>query len=163
MQTDIGASPGSQLLPVLSGLIDLLRQLQGPDQPSSVALTVLRLLSEHGAGRVTDLARLARVSQPGMTQLVGRMEKAGLVRRVADPGDGRVVLVELTAAGREQRARTFASHAATLDALFEQLDPRDSDVIRQAVPALLRLVDAGQRGIAAEARPAEPVPARPAR
>ncbi|MEV0567548.1 MarR family transcriptional regulator [Dactylosporangium sp. NPDC050588] len=143
MQTESGASPGSQLLPVLSGLVDLLRQLQGPEQPSSVALTVLRLLAERGPGRVTDLARLARVSQPGMTQLVGRMEKAGLVRRVADPGDGRAVLVELTAAGREQRARTFAYHAATLDTLFERLDPRDSDVITQALPALIRLVDAG--------------------
>ncbi len=139
-----GESRGSQLLPVLSQLVRFLRQLEGPDNPSSVALSVLRLLDDDGPGRVTDLARLTRASQPGMTQLIGRLEKSGLVRRVPDPTDGRGVLVEVTRAGRDLRARTYAHYATTLDQLFERLSPDDGDAIVRAVPALARLAEAGQ-------------------
>src|SRR5689334_408014 len=100
MEMGDAESRGSQLLPVLGQLVRFLRQVEGQDSPSSVALTVLRRLADHGPGRVTDLARLTRASQPGMTQLVGRLEKAGQVTRVADPDDGRAVLVEITRPGR---------------------------------------------------------------
>ncbi|GAA4609073.1 DNA-binding MarR family transcriptional regulator [Actinoplanes octamycinicus] len=139
-------SPGSQLLPVLAQLVRFLRQLEGPDNPSSIALSVLRRLADAGPGRVTDLARLTRASQPGMTQLVGRMEKSGLVQRVPDPNDGRGVLVEVTSAGRELLARTYANYAATLDRLFDRLDPGDSETILRALPALGRLAAAGEKG-----------------
>ncbi|GIE89038.1 MarR family winged helix-turn-helix transcriptional regulator [Actinoplanes regularis] len=145
-----GESRGSQLLPVLSQLVRFLRELEGPDNPSSVALSVLRLLDDDGPGRVTDLARLTRASQPGMTQLIGRLEKSGLVRRVPDPTDGRGVLVEVTQEGRELRARTYAHYAATLDQLFDRLSPEDGDAILRAVPALVRLAEAGQVGSGGE-------------
>jgi DNA-binding MarR family transcriptional regulator len=132
-------SRGSQLLPVLAQLVRFLRQIEGPDNPSSIALSVLRRLCDEGPGRVTDLARLTRASQPGMTQLVGRMEKSGLVQRVPDPNDGRGVLVGVTGAGRDLLARTYANYAATLDRLFERLEPVDRAAIIEALPALERL------------------------
>ncbi|WP_043511918.1 MULTISPECIES: MarR family winged helix-turn-helix transcriptional regulator [unclassified Actinoplanes] len=140
-----GEGRGAQLLPVLGQLVRFLRQLEGPDNPSSIALAVLRRLADHGPGRVTDLARLTRASQPGMTQLIGRMEKAGQVRRVPDPHDGRGVLVEVTDAGRELLSRTYAYYATTLDRLFEQLTPEESDTVVAALPALERLARAGER------------------
>jgi DNA-binding MarR family transcriptional regulator len=140
-----GESRGSQLLPVLAQLVRFLRQLEGPDNPSSVALAVLRRLSEEGPARVTDLARMTRASQPGMTQLVGRMEKSALVRRVPDPTDGRGVLVEVTEEGRAVVIRTLAHYATTLDDLFDQLEPADRDAIVQALPALERLAQAGEK------------------
>ncbi|GAA2894335.1 MarR family transcriptional regulator [Actinoplanes cyaneus] len=140
-----GESRGSQLLPVLAQLVRFLRQLEGPDNPSSVALAVLRRLSEEGPARVTDLARMTRASQPGMTQLVGRMEKSALVRRVPDPTDGRGVLVEVTEEGRAVVIRTLAHYATTLDHLFDELEPADRDAIVQALPALERLAQAGQK------------------
>ncbi|GAA2715361.1 MarR family transcriptional regulator [Actinoplanes palleronii] len=140
-----GESRGSQLLPVLAQLVRYLRQLEGPDNPSSIALSVLRRLVDEGPGRVTDLARLTRASQPGMTQLVGRLEKSALVRRVPDPNDGRGVLVEVTQGGRDLLDRTYAHYAATFDRLFEQLDAADSAAIVQALPALSRLAEAGEK------------------
>ncbi len=140
-----GESRGSQLLPVLAQLVRFLRQLEGPDNPSSVALSVLRRLSDDGPARVTELARLTRASQPGMTQLVGRMEKAALVRRVPDPNDGRGVLVEVTGEGAALVSRTLTHYATTLDRLFEHLEPADRDAIVHALPALERLAQAGQK------------------
>ncbi|MFI1991601.1 MarR family winged helix-turn-helix transcriptional regulator [Actinoplanes sp. NPDC020271] len=139
-----GESRGSQLLPVLGRLVRFLRQLEGPDNPSSVALSVLRRLADDGPARVTELARVTRASQPGMTQLVGRMEKTALVRRVPDPTDGRGVLVEVTDEGRAVVIRTLAHYATTLDRLFDHLEPADRDAIVQALPALERLAQAGE-------------------
>lgn len=139
-------SRGSQLLPVLAQLVRFLRQLESPDNPSSIALSVLRRLADAGPGRVTDLAKLTRASQPGMTQLIGRMEKSGLVQRVPDPNDGRGVLVGVTQAGRDVVARTYTHYAQTLDRLFDRLDPADCETILSALPALGRLAAAAEKG-----------------
>jgi DNA-binding MarR family transcriptional regulator len=45
-----------------------------------------------------ELARLAKVEQPTMAQLLGRMERDGLIRRTPDPRDRRSSLVSLTEA-----------------------------------------------------------------
>lgn len=58
-------------------------------------IPVLAVLKE-GARTQTELARLIGTEQPTMAQLLGRMERDGLVRRVADPKDGRSALVLLT-------------------------------------------------------------------
>ena len=49
----------------------------------------------------SELARRNLVSAGAVSQRVARCERAGLVRRLRSPDDGRGVLVELTAAGRE--------------------------------------------------------------
>src|SRR4051794_12281509 len=54
-----------------------------------------------GRRRITELAELEGLAQPTVTVLVGRMEERGLVSRERDASDGRVVLVDITDAGRE--------------------------------------------------------------
>lgn len=44
----------------------------------------------------SDLARLARVEQPTMAQLLSRMERDGNIVRTPDPDDGRSKLISLT-------------------------------------------------------------------
>jgi DNA-binding MarR family transcriptional regulator len=77
-----------------------------------------------------------------MTQLVGRLERDGLVRRVPDPHDGRGVLVEATDPGREVLARVETEYSAVLDALLDRLDEPDREAIGAALPALTRLAAA---------------------
>ena len=43
-----------------------------------------------------ELARLARIEQPTMAQLLARMERDGLIRRIPDPEDKRSSLISLT-------------------------------------------------------------------
>ena len=43
-----------------------------------------------------ELARLIKVEQPTMAQLLARMERDGLIRREPDPSDRRSSLVSLT-------------------------------------------------------------------
>jgi DNA-binding MarR family transcriptional regulator len=53
-----------------------------------------------GPTRLTTLATKEGVTQPSMTQLIQRLERAGLVTRLADPDDGRAALIGITRDGR---------------------------------------------------------------
>jgi DNA-binding MarR family transcriptional regulator len=55
-----------------------------------------------GPRRITELAATEALAQPTVTQLVDKLEARGLVARKRSGDDGRVVLVEMTAAGKER-------------------------------------------------------------
>ncbi|RDH79809.1 MarR family transcriptional regulator [Mycolicibacterium moriokaense] len=76
-----------------------MRYLSDRSGLSLAAGFVLNRLHREGPSRLTALAAKEGVSQPSMTQLIQRMERHGLVTRMADPDDGRVALVALTEAG----------------------------------------------------------------
>src|SRR5579875_4173421 len=85
-----------------------------PTALSSTTVTTLDTLAAAGPLPVSELARRERVSQPGMTTLVNRLEAAGHAERIADPHDGRVTLVRITRAGRKILADRHAARAAGL-------------------------------------------------
>jgi DNA-binding MarR family transcriptional regulator len=106
---------------------------------SVVALSTLDALDRLGPHRITDLTARERITQPGMTGLVGRLEAAGLVDRRPDPSDGRATLVEITDDGRaymrdlhRRRADVLADHVA-------QLPEDDRRALLRAAPALAAL------------------------
>ncbi|HXF31941.1 MAG TPA: MarR family transcriptional regulator [Solirubrobacterales bacterium] len=61
--------------------------------------------------RLGELNRRVLLSQPALSRMVDRLVERGLVRRDADPGDGRSVRLSLTAEGRAQQHRTGRPHA----------------------------------------------------
>lgn len=75
------------------------RYLIDRDDLSASAALVLNRLHREGPMRLTALAAAEGASQSGMTQLVQRMERQGLLERWSDPDDGRASLVMLSAAG----------------------------------------------------------------
>ena len=74
--------------------------------------------------RPTDLYRESLLTSGAMTNRINRVEKQGLVRRRPDPKDGRVIVVQLTAAGRRLADEAVAIHfrelAKTLGGLSRQ-------------------------------------------
>jgi DNA-binding MarR family transcriptional regulator len=69
--------------------------------------------------RLTDLAGSLVVSQSNVGKLTERMERAGLVERRPDPGDGRATLATLTQLGRDRFAEASAVHRRGVDACFD--------------------------------------------
>ncbi|MCF7702420.1 MarR family transcriptional regulator [Loktanella sp. M215] len=59
-------------------------------------LPVLIALRDGGADTQRDLARAVKIGQPPMAQMLGRMERDGLITRVSDPNDGRSRKIVLT-------------------------------------------------------------------
>jgi DNA-binding MarR family transcriptional regulator len=105
--------------------------------------TVLATLEEDGPTRLTALALANGVSQPAMTQLVGRLERDGLVIRLVDPEDARATLVDITGAGRALRAELHEAQNDHLAELLDTLSLEDEATLglamRVALPLIQRL------------------------
>ncbi|WP_106977858.1 MarR family winged helix-turn-helix transcriptional regulator [Streptomyces violaceorubidus] len=107
---------------------------------STAAASTLARLSREGPRRLTELARAEGVSQPNMTQLVTRLERAGLVRRAADVSDGRGVLVAVTPAGAEVLAARRIERARALGQLMEDMTGPERQATTTALLALARVI-----------------------
>jgi DNA-binding MarR family transcriptional regulator len=123
-------------------LIGLLRSLSPADGLSATAAATLATLERSGPRRLTALAVQGGVTQPAMTQLIARLEDTGLVRREADPADGRVVQVRLTDQGRDTLARRRAVRAERLAVILDRISPQDRAALRAALPAIDALASA---------------------
>ncbi|MYQ48040.1 MarR family transcriptional regulator [Streptomyces sp. SID4985] len=108
---------------------------------STAASSALGRLGREGPQRLTELARAENATQPNMTQLVTRMERAGLVRRTADHTDGRGVLVEATETGLEVFRQRRAERSEALGLLLERLPEAERAAVRTALPALTRAIE----------------------
>lgn len=136
-----GSRTGAELAVVLEQLTRLVRQLATAGDLSLSALMLLARLVRLGPQRLTDLATAEGLSQPGTTQLVGRLERDGWVRRTTSGSDRRGVLVEVTGAGRDLVTLRRTQRAAALSRLLDHLDPADRAAIEHALPALTRLIE----------------------
>ena len=80
--------------------------------------------------RMNELADRVTYSRSGITRLVDRLEKEGLVARVACPNDRRAMHCQLTARGRAERERAWPVYAAGIEALFgRHLSDEDAKTI----------------------------------
>ncbi|MEU0596980.1 MarR family transcriptional regulator [Streptomyces sp. NPDC006393] len=128
------------LMIAVEQLVRYVRQSATAGGLSTAASSALGRLGREGPQRLTELARAENVSQPNMTQLVTRLERAGLVRRTADRTDGRGVLVEATDTGLEVFRQRRAERAHALRQLVEELSEPERQAVRTALPALARAV-----------------------
>ncbi|MEE6257097.1 MarR family winged helix-turn-helix transcriptional regulator [Plantactinospora sonchi] len=136
------ANAGVDLLQTVTSfdrLLRLLRRLTTPDGLSLTAASTLYLLDEAGAQRISDLAVAEGVTQPGMTQLISRLERDGLAERRGDPADRRVVAVAITQAGRELVARRRQARAERLAGLLADVSPEERAAIVTSLAVLDRL------------------------
>jgi DNA-binding MarR family transcriptional regulator len=105
------------------------------------ARAVLSTLADDGPTRLTGLATAGGITQPAMTQLVGRLERDGLVVRLVDPDDGRATLVDITDAGRALQAQQRQTQRDNLAELLEALSPDDEATLSLAMRVAVPLLD----------------------
>lgn len=106
----------------LEHAVSWIRRALRPAGWNAIALSTLDAVDRSGPLRITDLTARERITQPGMTGVVDRLESAGFVSRRPDPTDGRATLVEATSQGRaflrdlrRRRAETLSEHLASLE------------------------------------------------
>jgi DNA-binding MarR family transcriptional regulator len=133
-----------QMLTGLERFVRVLRGLTNPGGLSLTAASTLFRLDEIGAHRLSDLAVAEGVTQPGMTQLISRLEREGLAARKSDPTDGRVVMVEITVAGRERRRARRGARAEKLSELLGDLSAEDRAAILKSLQIADRLAERSQ-------------------
>jgi DNA-binding MarR family transcriptional regulator len=144
-----GATPAADVAAGLERLVALIRWLSPPGLSLTAAAT-LATLERSGPCRLTALAAAEGVTQPAMTQLIGRLADAGLAERCADPDDGRVVHVRITQAGRDLVASRRAAREQRLSGLLATLTEADRLALAAALPAITALAAAHQDELAAD-------------
>lgn len=107
----------------------------GNDAPAA-QWRVLSLLGREGGRRVGELAAAARTTQPGMTRLIGALEREGLVLRSPDPEDSRAIVVQITDGGAAALDAWRSEFRQALEPRFADLGEDDWSVLARAAEIL---------------------------
>jgi DNA-binding MarR family transcriptional regulator len=120
---------------------DALLRPHGVTEAQFNVLMLLRYQSPPEGSPQTALGRMLVVNRSNVTGIVDRMEAAGWVERLPEPGDRRVNLVRLTARGRKITDRACEAYISRISEVTAGLSAAD----RQT---LCRLLERIRRGLA---------------
>ena len=119
---------------------------------SMTHLHVLSMLEHHGDLTMSHLADLLGVSYSNATGVVDRIEERGLVERVRDNVDRRVVIVRLTDQGRDRLNDVQLLKEDLLQKVLQHLDTDELRGVGEALRSLraAALAVAGDPEVAAQ-------------
>jgi DNA-binding MarR family transcriptional regulator len=109
----------------------------GLDRSTWDVLASLRRVGTPYRRSPTELYRALMRTSGGMTHLVDRLERDGLVERIADPDDRRGLLVGLTHKGRALVSRVGPSHLETERRLLAALTEEEQAELARLLRKLL--------------------------
>ncbi len=101
---------------------------------------LVQIKNRPGIG-MRELAALERISVPGMSKFVARLQEKGLVGRAPVEGDQRRVGLSLTDAGQKVLRSVKSRRTAWLSARLGQLDPQELEAIDAAIEPLMHLLE----------------------
>jgi DNA-binding MarR family transcriptional regulator len=133
---------GCDLKVALGRLVRRLRQGHAPGELTLSELSVLSRLDRDGPATPGALADGERVRPQALGATLAVLEQRDLVRRAADPRDGRRVLISINDEGRrlllDRRSRSVQAVTA---ALAESLTPAEQRQLIAVIPLLERMAD----------------------
>lgn len=125
-----------------SAAIHLLRRVRAEDAATGLTasrLSALSVVVYGGPIRMGDLAAAEQVRPPTASRTVSALEDEDLVRRVPDPADRRVQMVEATPSGRRLLEEGRRRRVARLARDLEELDREALDVLTRAAELLEKI------------------------
>lgn len=106
---------------------------------TATQLAAMATLRRHGPLTAGELAGHEKVSPPSMTRVLTHLSDLGMVERRTSPTDGRQVLVELSATGRDLLAADQQRRNEWLAARLRELTEAEREQLRAVVGLLDRL------------------------
>lgn len=103
-------------------------------------IQVLSMLNESGSMSVSEISRKLGIAKPNITPLVDRLISKGLVDRVRDLSDRRVVNVVILPAGQEKLASIRQSIAEQVSSWTENLSVQDFKDLNDALETLAKIL-----------------------
>jgi len=107
---------------------------------TSSQVSALATVERLGTPTLGELAASEQVQPPSMTKMVVGLERAGLVTRLEEAADRRIVRVALTAEGRRTLQRSRSLRNAYLARRLRRLSDAERSSLEGAVALLERLV-----------------------
>lgn len=127
------------------GVTRLARKLRREADPAitPTQLAALYTVETHGPMTAGSLAAHEQIQKPTATRLIAGLTEAGLVDRLADPTDGRVVWISITSDGKRFLQRFRRRSSEYLAKRIKGLDPEDLATLGRAAAILDRLTQGG--------------------
>jgi DNA-binding MarR family transcriptional regulator len=122
------------------------------DVLSASAALLLNRVYREGPMRLTALAEAEGASQSGMTQLVQRLERQGLLEKWSDPDDGRASLVRLGEAGRQNWDARAAVRRQRIAEMFPAVSRDDQVSLWLAAQVVVRVLGQMREAAGSQAR-----------
>lgn len=88
-------------------------------------LMALQFLKEQPNGTVSELAKLLELSKSSATQLIERLAKAGLVKRINDKEDRRIVRLVITENGEKEFIALKKKLMEKMQKIFSKIPAKD--------------------------------------
>jgi DNA-binding MarR family transcriptional regulator len=105
-------------------------------------MSALATIHAHGPLTPSDLAARERLARPGVTRMIVRLEREGLVTSVPDPVDRRSYTIEVSRAGTALLRRSRRRSKAFLSRALRPLSDREVATLAEAATILTRLLEA---------------------
>ncbi len=117
------------------------RRMQQAAGMSTAQVAVLSVVAGGDAVPQRDVARALGVNESAVTGMVGRLERAGLLRRDRHAIDGRSHALELTAAGRQALTRSARAFTSVNETIEATLSGAEVEVVAGALERLAAAFD----------------------
>src|SRR5690606_27438671 len=86
---------------------------------------------------INSLATYLDISNPAVSQMVEKLVRSGLVKRISNPHDRRGKLLELTEDGKNLVSQAKIAHHRWIQALAETIKPEQMPVIEESIRIIL--------------------------
>jgi DNA-binding MarR family transcriptional regulator len=131
----------NRLRPVLLKLNrELRREIHSLGVTGGQVGLLVQIKTRPGIG-MRELAAVERMSVPGMSKFIHKLEDAGLVQRAPVEGDQRRVGLSLTPAGHKVLRSVKSKRTAWLASRLRQLEPEQLEAIDAAIEPLAHLLE----------------------
>jgi len=104
---------------------------------SSAQLATLAYLAKRPRSTMTDVANLFDLNKSGVSSMIARLERAGLVEREPSPRDGRANLLSLTAKGEAVRAESVPLIRRATAEMTEGFTPDEVEIVFRFLNTLI--------------------------
>ncbi|MET4004131.1 MULTISPECIES: MarR family winged helix-turn-helix transcriptional regulator [Arthrobacter] len=123
---------------ILRQAVYVVRSTDADGELSSSQVSTLNMLTKAPL-RISDIARNAGIRLPSATEQVTKLAAAGLVKRLQNPNDARVVEVLLTEQGRATLEASNLRRNQEVAAGLSGLSLREQQSISRALSAIAKL------------------------
>jgi len=130
---------GVELRTAVARVYSRFRSERAEGELGEAALGVLIALDKAGPMTLTQLSERAHVTAGSMSQTVNRLADGGYLARHRDPGDGRRVLLEATASGKQIADAARAHRQSWLNDRLAELSDDERDTLAQAAKLMRRV------------------------
>jgi DNA-binding MarR family transcriptional regulator len=120
-----------------------LRQ-EAPTDLGPASIAALATIERSGPLTPSEIARIEGIQRPTATRVLARLVEADLVRRTADPEDGRCSIVQIAPEGRRALRRLRKRKTAYLARTMRELPDDDVATLARAAEILERVLEEGR-------------------